>query len=381
MPKVLLIAWERFSEIKHAFTYKQYRPGEIQKLMCKLLEDVQNINKELSEFTNSPSWDRPMIVDDVDHSIQFRLNLENSSNAIAPVLPTEEPEYSLSMGDEHLSTISETKSDEVIKSSVKNLVPIPSEYEVTSDNESGCDVPVKDESSPIFTTFSNPIFDCNDDFTYSNDKSLCNEDVPMENFKIYSNLLFDDGEIISNKIDPYYFNAESNLIESLPNRDTLFDSFPKFDYLEEFSGELMPTSIINEEHDLMPPGIESDDHDLEGDIHFLEELLSNDSMPLSENKSSNFDHHDDPLFPRPPPEPPDLEVFFKPDLGVLTTKVVKGKKDSKQSKNGGGWTNGRVTRVIRVNVAIQGCGRYTWHKVIGGSGIYSCQMMRYEEAS
>nr|GFB21123.1 hypothetical protein [Tanacetum cinerariifolium] len=59
--------------------------------------------------------------------------------AIAPVLPTEEPEYSLSMGNEHLSTISETRSDEVIKSSVKNLVPIPSESEVTSDNERECD--------------------------------------------------------------------------------------------------------------------------------------------------------------------------------------------------------------------------------------------------
>nr|GEY67318.1 hypothetical protein [Tanacetum cinerariifolium] len=70
-------------------------------------------------------------------------------NAITPVLPTEEPEYSLSMGDEHLSTISETESDEVKKSSVKNLVPIPSESEVTSNNENECDVPVNDESSQI----------------------------------------------------------------------------------------------------------------------------------------------------------------------------------------------------------------------------------------
>nr|GFA17748.1 hypothetical protein [Tanacetum cinerariifolium] len=59
---------------------------------------------------------------------------------------------SLSMGDEHLSTIPKTESDDVIKSSVKNLVPIPSESEVTFDNESECDVPVNDESSSIFTT-------------------------------------------------------------------------------------------------------------------------------------------------------------------------------------------------------------------------------------
>nr|GEY78598.1 hypothetical protein [Tanacetum cinerariifolium] len=255
MPKVLLIAWERFYEIKHAFTDKRYQPEEIQELTCKLLEDVRNINEELSEFTNSSSWDRPMIVDDEENSIQFRLYLENSSKAIVPVLPTEEPEYSLSMGNEHLDTILETKSDELIKSSVENLVLIPSEYEVTSDNESECDVPVNNESSPIFTTFSNPLFDCNNDFTSSDDELLSNEDVPMENFKIYSNPLFDDEEIISTKIDPHYFNAEYNLSESLLNRDTLIDSSPKFDYLLELAH-------INP----IPSGIKEADFDLEEEI-------------------------------------------------------------------------------------------------------------------
>nr|GEV62998.1 hypothetical protein [Tanacetum cinerariifolium] len=207
-----------------------------------------------------------MINDDKEHSIQYKEYLENSSDAITTVLPTKEPKYSLSMRYKHLSTILETESDKVTKSSVKNLVQISSEYEVTSDDESECDVPIKDESSPVFTTFSNPIFDDNDDFTSS-------EDVAMENFKNYSNPLFDDDEIRSDKIDSHYFNAESDLIKYLSNRDTLYDSSPKFDYLEEFSGELMPSSIIDEEvdiftgtDDLMPPGIESDDYGSEGDI-------------------------------------------------------------------------------------------------------------------
>nr|GEV46827.1 hypothetical protein [Tanacetum cinerariifolium] len=305
-----------------------------------------------------------------------------------------QPEYSLSMRDEHISTIPEMESDEVIKSSVENLVPIPSESEVTSDNESKCVVPVNDEYSPIFTTFSNPLFDCNNDFTSSDDKSLSNEDslsnkdVPM----IYSNSLFDDEEIIPTKIDSHYFNAESNLLESLLNRDTLIDSSPKFDYLlEEFSElnaeiadmilkSLSPFPILVEDSDsqmeeidlflatddLMPPSIENEDYDSEGDIYFLEEFLSNDTLPLPKNKSSNFDHHDDPevwpfntfgpsllgrtvtevlvvqlwkygslgppyvtfryqsVIPRPPPKPPDVEVFFdfEPDTGVLTAKVV-----------------------------------------------------------
>ncbi|GJX06979.1 hypothetical protein Tco_0194911 [Tanacetum coccineum] len=139
------------------------------------------------------------------------------------------------MGDEHLSTIPEKESDELIKSSVENLVPIPSESEDFSDNESECDMPVCDD----FTTFSNPLFDSDNDFSSSDDESFSDEDVPKENFKIYSNPLFDDEEIISTKIDPHSFNAESNLIESLLNRDILIDFSPKFDYLlEEFSGEL-----------------------------------------------------------------------------------------------------------------------------------------------
>ncbi|GKE06672.1 hypothetical protein Tco_1398690 [Tanacetum coccineum] len=152
---------------------------------------------------------------------------EEYTIAIAPVLLTEEPDNSLSMGDEHLSTIPETKSDELIKFSVENLVPIPSESEDLSDIESECDVPVCDD----FTTFSNPLFDTDDDddFSSSDDESFSDEDVPKE---IYSNPLFDK-EIISTKIDPHHFNAESDPIESLLNRDILIVSSPKFDYLLE----------------------------------------------------------------------------------------------------------------------------------------------------
>ncbi|GKF33209.1 hypothetical protein Tco_0106409 [Tanacetum coccineum] len=118
-----------------------------------------------------------------------------------------------------------------------------------------------------FTTFSNPLFDSNDDFTASDDESLSDEDVPMENFKIYLNPLFIDEEIISTKIDPHSFNAESNLIEYLLNRDTLIDSSPKFDFLfEEFSSELAHIDPI-------PPGIEKADFDLEEEIRLVENFV------------------------------------------------------------------------------------------------------------
>nr|GFD27865.1 hypothetical protein [Tanacetum cinerariifolium] len=51
------------------------------------------------------------------------------------------------MGDEHLDTIPATKSDELIKSSVENLIPIPSEFEGIPEHK--CDVPIHDNSLPL----------------------------------------------------------------------------------------------------------------------------------------------------------------------------------------------------------------------------------------
>ncbi|GJR59240.1 hypothetical protein Tco_1501402 [Tanacetum coccineum] len=101
---------------------------------------------------------------------------EEYTIAITPVLPIEQPDNSLSMGDEHLNTILETESDKVIKSSVEDLVPIPSESEGIFDDT--CDVPFCDNSPHLdvlndhFEFFS----DFNDDCTSSDDDSFENID-------------------------------------------------------------------------------------------------------------------------------------------------------------------------------------------------------------
>nr|GEV74411.1 hypothetical protein [Tanacetum cinerariifolium] len=94
--------------------------------------------------------------------------------------------------------------------------------------------------------------------------------------------------------------------------------------VEDSDSQREEIDIFTGTDELLPPSIESDDYDSERDIHFLEELLVDDSIPIPKNESSDFDHQDDLSFPRPPQEPPDVEIFFKPDLGVLTTNVVKG---------------------------------------------------------
>nr|GEW92892.1 hypothetical protein [Tanacetum cinerariifolium] len=62
---------------------------------------------ELAEYINTPGWNRPAFYDndDDDDDVDYTI-------AITPVLSTEEPIDSLSMGDEHLDTIPATGSDE-----------------------------------------------------------------------------------------------------------------------------------------------------------------------------------------------------------------------------------------------------------------------------
>nr|GEY80203.1 flavonoid 3'-monooxygenase-like [Tanacetum cinerariifolium] len=67
----------------------------------------------------------------------------------------------------------------------------------------------------------------------------------------------------------------------------------------------------------IPPGIENFGNDSEGDIRFLEALLIDDSIPFSNNESSDFDHQDDPSFPRPPPEQPDAEFDAGEEISVV----------------------------------------------------------------
>nr|GEW85922.1 hypothetical protein [Tanacetum cinerariifolium] len=170
-------------------------------------------------------------------------------------LPTLKPEDSLRIGDEHLDTIPETKSEEFIKSSVENLISNPSKSEDLSDSE--CDVPDCDD----FTNFSNLLFDVDDDFSSSDNESFCDEDISKE---IYLNPLFNE-EIISMKIDPHHFNDESDLIESLLNHDysIISSSSLKIDsLLDEFVGELILLKKI-------PPRTDETDCDPEEEIRLI----------------------------------------------------------------------------------------------------------------
>nr|GEU50814.1 hypothetical protein [Tanacetum cinerariifolium] len=124
-------------------------------------------------------------------------------------------------------------------------------------------------SLPGFTTFSTVLFDADYDSDSSDDQSLSDEDAPK---KIYSNPLFDE-EIIPMEIDPHSFNAESNLIESMPNNDSSIIIPSKINSLfDEFAGELTLFKSI-------PPGIDETDCHLEEEIRLTKRLLYDNSSP------------------------------------------------------------------------------------------------------
>nr|GEY51208.1 hypothetical protein [Tanacetum cinerariifolium] len=122
---------------------------------------------------------------------------EDYTSAITPdepILSTEEPDNSLSMGDEHLDTIPATESDEVIKSSVENLIPILSESEGIPEHM--CDVPSHDNSSPLDVSK-----DQIEDFSQSNDEvsSTDNDSFSFDNID-YVEASPPDSELVSSEV-------------------------------------------------------------------------------------------------------------------------------------------------------------------------------------
>nr|GEZ38596.1 hypothetical protein [Tanacetum cinerariifolium] len=214
-------------------------------MACQIIQKKQGEKKiKKEQAANARYWKIPSCCDD-----------DNDCNsAITP----NEPVDSLSMGDEHIDTISATKSEELIKSSVENLVRNPSEFE----DECECDMPDCDDSQTTnFSTFSNPLFD---DSTSSDDESSHEEVIHEISFKTYSNPFFDlDDEINSSEFNPIH------------NED--LDSTPKNDRFDTKSYLL--ESLLNCDESI-PPGIDSDDSDSEEDTLSLERLLRDDPVPL-----------------------------------------------------------------------------------------------------
>nr|GEW33301.1 enolase-like isoform X3 [Tanacetum cinerariifolium] len=256
------------------------------------------------------------------------ISLKNTSqiypvHAVAPILSTKEPEYSTSMGMgyEYPNTTPKTESDEIIKSGVEELVPILSENEVTLEDKREGDELVCEDSS-TFDICDNHYEIFSDS---NNDDDISSDDDDFEDIE-YVETSLSDPEIISVAEENVVYQEEEETRSGNTTHD--HDSLPEYD---SFCFEIEPDQerLINvvkndisddssndpllKEADLflasdnsIPPGIENFANDSEGDIRFLETLLSNDSIPFPNNESPESDFNN-PSIPLPPPEPPDAE--------------------------------------------------------------------------
>nr|GEU79187.1 hypothetical protein [Tanacetum cinerariifolium] len=305
--------------------------------ICEMVAQFIQKNEEEKQIeedqaANARYWKIPACYDDDDDDYTF---------AITP----NEPDNSLSMGDEHLDTIPATQSKEFIKSSVENLVSNPSEPE----GEHECDVP----ACEVFTTFSNTLFDDGYNF-YSN----------PHHFNVESDLIefmlnHDSSIIFSSNIDSFFdeFAGELTLLKSIlsginetdcdpeeetyfikrllydnssprppkefvsKNSDAAIESFSLSPILVEDSDSLTKEIDLSFTSDYpIPSGIEEDDYESERDILILEELLINNSFLFPENESFHFDI---PSFSRPPVKPPDGNT------GILNVKVMGDSSERK----------------------------------------------------
>ncbi|GKC15843.1 hypothetical protein Tco_1012625 [Tanacetum coccineum] len=219
--------------------------------MLRQQEKAANLSThtpEPSRHSNSIYYDDDD--DDDDEESTIPLNEITSqippSIAITIVLLIKDSKDSLSMGDEHLSTIPEKESDEFINSSVEDLVPIPSD-----DDESLSDKDVPEDNVKIY---SNPLFEFVDEYISS--------DV---------NPLFDEVlEDIESK-DSYVSNLDEPVLLVIPlydaNEDECFDTRGEIDEINSFLDMDISTDI------------ENGYHDSEGDIIYLESLLIDDTIP------------------------------------------------------------------------------------------------------
>ncbi|GJS64485.1 hypothetical protein Tco_0679049 [Tanacetum coccineum] len=281
--------------------------------------------------------------DDDEYSIQTQEYLKKFSSTNTPVLPIEELDNSLSMGDEHLDTIL----------SIENLVPIPSEFEGISDET--CDVPVRDDSSTfdVLNDHSEILSDSNNDGTSSDDDDY--EDVEYEEvndvdqeekefdlediFQIQDVILREKflniNRLISNieslKENPTpdcVLESPSSFPISVVDSDSLFEesdtsfsnsgnSLPEFESISDHTEETKSdstTTHANYSHSEYDSFLFKIEPNQEGLISIVISDNSNDPLlELPEFESFHFE----PSSPLPPSEPPDVEICLHFELDTL----------------------------------------------------------------
>nr|GFA43859.1 hypothetical protein [Tanacetum cinerariifolium] len=259
-------------------------------MVCQIFQKKQEEKWiEEEQATNAQYWKIPVCCDDDD----------NYNSAITSVLSTEETENSLSMGDEHLDTIPATESDEVIKSSVEDLVPIPSEFEGIPDTM--CDVHLVNNPTPLEAKdHFEIVINSNDDISSSDDDSLYNENIEYVEASPHDSELvsLEAAEIVIPKVEEI---EDDNLREKLlnvyfliANIEALKDNPTPSSKSLTMSSSTSPKSFLEETntfHNSLP--------EFENFYFDLEEISSGSTTTHSDISLSDYEafYFDDDHFP------------------------------------------------------------------------------------
>nr|GEU88272.1 hypothetical protein [Tanacetum cinerariifolium] len=145
------------------------------------------------------------------------------------------------------------ESDEVIMSSVKNLVQIPSECEVTSDNESECNVPVCEDSFDVLKDHPEILSDSNNDDTSSDDDAF--EDIEYVEASDINRLIADIEFLNDNPTPDRVFKSSSSfpIFEKSDNPLSYLDnSLPEFETFSDHTEETRSGSSTAHANNSLP---------------------------------------------------------------------------------------------------------------------------------
>nr|GFB57525.1 hypothetical protein [Tanacetum cinerariifolium] len=251
-------------------------------------------------------------------------------------LPIEELKHSFTMGHEHFNT--NLVTNDIAKTSTKNLIPIPRECEGVSENGSQSTEPVNDNSL-IFTTISNPLFDndkinsdeINSHVESNSDEFTSNHDTEKSDYldEFYGPFIpihileeerirREHADYINRMEMLFTINPSSHLTNDNTNVESFFSlPFP----IQESNPNQEEIDVVSITNDELPPSDDNDDSDEEVDavdVLRVDNFIQNSEHEYSESEDSDFDN---PPLPLPPLEPPDKGFDFK--ILVVKSVIVK----------------------------------------------------------
>ncbi|GJW62600.1 reverse transcriptase domain-containing protein [Tanacetum coccineum] len=273
-----------------------------------LLGDIIKQKEELKGISDPVARRKACFLDNFKITNQGRVihsPKKASISAISHIFPNNNFEDSFKMGNEDLNFVPNKELNKEI------LIPIPRESKIGKD----CDFPLCDDFQS-FKTFSNPLFEKEDDFPSRNDESILKGEVHTETLKSYLNPLFEkDEEIISNE-------ASSKISPKVDVKTIMSFFAPIGNCVRKWATSEFVKDNVEISHEVFKNDSENSlgiHDDKEEEIAFLDGLLEDENFfEMNDKKDESFESKTKEVFETKvePKSKKELQVFH-PDIEIL----------------------------------------------------------------